>query len=105
LRRRAWILVQLGRHDEGLKLLKTLYEDYSFGPYDRFVYGLPVWDPVRDRAEFTQFRAKLDADADRQLARLREMERNGEMPPAPGVKRWILPAADESNSQPPFSTP
>ena len=95
LRLRAWILVQLGRHDEGLQLLKRLYEDYSFGPYDRFVYGLPVWDPVRDREEFQQFRAKLDADADRQLARLREMERNDEMPAAPGVQLGSTVAATD----------
>jgi hypothetical protein len=30
--------------------------------------------------------AKADADATRQLARLRQMERNGEIPPAPGVR-------------------
>jgi tetratricopeptide (TPR) repeat protein len=97
---RAGLLAALGRYDEALETLELAYTDYGLGPWNRYLYHDPSWGALLDREEFKQFRAKLDSDAARQLARLREMERNGEMPPAPGIEPWTFLAADESDPQP-----
>ena len=46
----------------------------------------PEYDIVRDRPEFQELVRIVEEDLARQRERLRAMERNGEMPPAPGVE-------------------
>ena len=46
----------------------------------------PEYDLVRDRPEFQELVRIVEEDLTRQRKRLRAMERNGEMPPAPGVE-------------------
>jgi tetratricopeptide (TPR) repeat protein len=53
--------------------------------FDVFRYDEPEFDFVRDEPEFQELMDILHADLAAQRERVREMERNGEMPPAPGV--------------------
>jgi tetratricopeptide (TPR) repeat protein len=48
-------------------------------------YSSPAFDFLKDDPEYLGILDLLHADLDAQRERLREMERNGEMPPAPGV--------------------
>ena len=50
-----------------------------------WMYAYPQFDFLRDEPEFQELMAILHANLDQQLERIREMERNGEMPPAPGA--------------------
>ena len=58
-------------------------ENQNYG--GSWMYYSPAFDFLREEPEFQELMAILDADFTRQREHLREMERNGEMPPAPGV--------------------
>ncbi len=45
----------------------------------------PIYEPLWDQLEFQAMMAEIKADMATQLARVREMERNGELEPIPEV--------------------
>jgi TolB-like protein/Tfp pilus assembly protein PilF len=94
---RARTLVALGRHDEALAALESSHTDYHLPPFRREFLNSLIWDPIRDRKEFKRFIEYVDEETRKQLARVRELERNGEMPPAPGVKGWTKITAAEQH--------
>ena len=51
-----------------------------------WMYAFPPFDFIRDEPEFQELMEIFYANLARHLERIREMERNGEMPPAPGVE-------------------
>jgi len=50
-----------------------------------WMYAFPMFDFLRDDPEFQELMDILRENLARQYARIQEMERNGELPPAPGV--------------------
>jgi TolB-like protein/Tfp pilus assembly protein PilF len=94
---RARTLVALGRHDEALAALESSHTDYHLPPFRREFLNSLIWDPIRDRKEFQRFLEYVDEETRKQLARVRELERNGEMPPAPGVRDWNKITAAEQH--------
>jgi hypothetical protein len=49
----------------------------------------PIYEPLWDQPEFQAITAEIKADMAAQLARVREMERNGELEPIPEVSATI----------------
>jgi TolB-like protein/tetratricopeptide (TPR) repeat protein len=94
---RGRVLIMLGRQEEGLATLESAYARFRPAPVERFRFDQPIYDPVRDTDRFQNLVAKYDGDAARQLARLRQMERKGELPPAPGVRDWNKITAAEQH--------
>jgi tetratricopeptide (TPR) repeat protein len=53
--------------------------------WGNWMYAFPLCDFIRDDPEFQELMDILHENLARQYERIQEMERNGEMPPAPGV--------------------
>jgi tetratricopeptide (TPR) repeat protein/TolB-like protein len=51
-----------------------------------WMYAYPMFDFIRQEPEFHELMAIMQANLARQYERVRELERNGELPPAPGVE-------------------
>ena len=78
------IYAALGLKEETLDAMRTAIIDrqnYS----GTWMYAFPQFDFLRDEPEFQELVGIMHANLGRQFERIREMERNGEMPPAPGV--------------------
>ena len=70
------------------KALAALQEHADTGMRDHWRWQLlhnPNLDSIRDTPEFAAIVAEIEADMAEQLARVREMERNGELEPIPEV--------------------
>jgi hypothetical protein len=75
------------RGEEG-KALAALQEHADQGTRDMWRWQLlynPNLKSIRDTSEFAAIVAEIEADMAAQLARVREMERNGELEPIPEV--------------------
>jgi tetratricopeptide (TPR) repeat protein len=78
------IYAALGLKEETLAAVRTAIVDrqnYS----GNWMYAFPQFDFLRDEPEFQELMAILHANLAQQYERINAMERNGEMPPAPGV--------------------
>jgi hypothetical protein len=60
--------------DEGWRSLWWYYLKYD-----------PILEPLHDEPEYQAMVAEIEADMAAQLARVREMERNGELEPIPEI--------------------
>lgn len=72
------------RRDKTLALMRHFVVDqqnFSGG----WMYEFPAFDFLRDDPEFQEIMEYFHAGLDKQLERVREMERNGELPPTPGI--------------------
>jgi len=79
------IYAALRLKEETLAAVRTAIVDrqnYS----GNWMYAFPPFDFIRDEPEFQALMAILHANLAQQYERIREMERNGELPPAPGVE-------------------
>lgn len=85
------IYASLGRKKEALDAMRRSIVDghHRITP---IWYMLPAFDFIRDDPEFLELMEVLHTDLAEQLKRVREMECNGELAPAPGVK--IEPVCD-----------
>jgi tetratricopeptide (TPR) repeat protein len=79
------ILATLGQKNETLEAMRRSIVDghHRMTP---IWYSLPHFDFVRDEPEFQELMDILHADLAEQLKRVREMECNGELAPAPDVE-------------------
>jgi tetratricopeptide (TPR) repeat protein len=78
------IYAALGLKEETLAAVRTAIVDrqnYS----GQWMYAFPPFDFIRDEPEFQELMAILHANLAQQYERISEMERNGELAPAPGV--------------------
>jgi tetratricopeptide (TPR) repeat protein len=78
------IYAALGLKEETLAAVRTAIVDrqnYSAN----WMYAFPPFDFIRDEPEFQELMEIFHANLARQLERVREMERKGELAPAPGV--------------------
>ncbi len=74
------------------KALAALQEHADQGTRDMWRWQLlynPNLESIRDTPEFAAIVAEIEADMAEQLARVREMERNGELEPIPEVSATI----------------
>lgn len=72
------------RRDKTLALMRRFVVDqqnFSGG----WMFEFPAFDFLRDDPEFQEIMEYFHAGLDKQLERVREMERNGELPPTPGI--------------------
>jgi len=97
LRTRAWpeaflsrSYALLGRKQAALKALHKEFIDDHRRIEALLELSQPEYDFLRDEPEFQRLVAIVKKDLADQLHRIREMERKGELPPAPGVS---LPAS------------
>ena len=70
------------------KALSVLRQAVDEGWRDSWWYFLkfdPILESLHDEPEFQAMVAEIEADMAEQLARVREMERNGELTPIPGL--------------------
>lgn len=79
------VLVLLGQKKESLEALRKEIEDGHRRNEASFRFKRPEYDFIRDEPEFRRLMAIIETDLAAQLKRIREMERNGELAPAPGV--------------------
>lgn len=79
------IYAMLGRKTETLDASRRLVIDGQ-RRWGRIFFDRPEFDFLRDDLEFRELMQLIEDDIALQLERVREMERNGEMPPAPGVE-------------------
>jgi tetratricopeptide (TPR) repeat protein len=79
-----WIHSLLGHKEETLAALRYAIEERNVRD-EGLLFEPWHFDFVREEPEFQRLEQIVRADLARQLERIREMERNGEMPPAPGV--------------------
>ena len=78
------IYAALGLKEETLAAVRTAIVDrqnYS----GNWMYAFPHFDFLRDEPEFKELMEIMHDNLAQQNERISEMERNGEMPPAPGV--------------------
>jgi tetratricopeptide (TPR) repeat protein len=80
----SWIYVLMGDRDEALAGIRRSIIDGHKGVEGSFLLR-PEYDFLRDEPEFQELMQIIKTDIDEQRERILEMERNGEMPPAPGV--------------------
>lgn len=78
------IYATLGHKEETLKALRRSIIDNRFLATSMW-YDLPVYDFVREEPEFKAIMDTLQAELAEQLKRVRAMECNGELAPAPGI--------------------
>jgi tetratricopeptide (TPR) repeat protein len=80
-----WAYVLLGQKEAALEAIR--HQVVELGDHrDAWVYDRPEYDYLRDDPGFQQIMSQIDRpDPAAALERVREMERNGELPPAPGV--------------------
>jgi len=74
----------LGQKEQALDALRREIIDLH-RRWGRFSFTQSEFDFLRDEPEFQRLMQIVETDITEQLERIREMERNGEMPPAPGV--------------------
>jgi tetratricopeptide (TPR) repeat protein len=70
--------------EETLAAMRTAISDrqnYS----GTWMYAYPMFDFIRQEPEFQELMAIMQTNLARQYERIQKMERNGELPPAPGV--------------------
>jgi tetratricopeptide (TPR) repeat protein len=79
------ILALLGRKEEALEALRREIIDGHRRIEASFRFGQPEYDFLRNEPEFQRLMQIVSTDLARQLERVLEMERNGELAPAPGV--------------------
>jgi hypothetical protein len=71
--------------EETLAAMRTVIIDHqNYG--GTWMYAYPMFDFIRHEPEFQELMAIMQANLARQYERIQEMERNGQMPPAPGVE-------------------
>jgi tetratricopeptide (TPR) repeat protein len=80
-----WTYLSLEDKEATLEQMRRLIVD-QHERTGAWMYDEPWFDFVRDEPEFQELMDILHADLAAQRERVREMERNGEMPPAPGVE-------------------
>lgn len=78
----AFLQALLGRADEAVESLRRSYQYGSLYMW-RFQYANPAFGNVRDEPEYRSLIQDVTADMAMQLERVREMERNGEIPMLP----------------------
>ena len=78
------IYASMGQTEETLEALRRAIVDGHYRSVPMW-YDLPVYDFIRDEPEFQELMEILHADLSEQLERVREMECNGELAPAPSV--------------------
>ena len=76
------ILTVLGKYQDALNALREAIDSGWRTEYNAEL-GDPLLDPIRDAPEFVAAREQVDADMASQLARIRKMEANGELPLLP----------------------
>jgi len=79
-----WMHSLLGQKEETLAALRYAIEERNVRD-EGLLFEPWHFDFVREEPEFQRLVEIVKTDLARQLERVREMERNGEMPPAPGV--------------------
>jgi len=80
----SWIYVLMGDREEALAGIRRSIIDGHKGVEGSFLLR-PEYDFLRDEPEFQELMQIIKTDSNEQRERILEMERNGEMPPAPGV--------------------
>jgi TolB-like protein/Tfp pilus assembly protein PilF len=78
----AWLYAALGRDDEAIEAWRKCIEGGAYG-FWQLDAADSVFDSIRDRPEFQQILDDIAAEMAIQLERVREMERNGEIPMLP----------------------
>jgi len=79
------ILALLGRKEDALNALRREIMHDHRRIEASFRFARPEYDLLRDEPEFQQLMQMVNTDLREQLERIRAMERNGDLPPAPGV--------------------
>ena len=78
----AWLYAALGRDDEAIEAWRKCIEGGAYG-FWQLDAADSVFDSIRDRPEFQQILDDIAAEMAIQLERVRDMERNGEIPMLP----------------------
>jgi len=79
-----WIYVRMGKKEAALDEIRSrIIDDHQ--RFEMGGYSGPEYDFLRDDPEFQELMQIVQDDLAAQRERVRSMERNGKMPPAPGI--------------------